>query len=371
MKYYKSGNTYAPMAEDNIPLVDRLPVATYSMKYHPDKGFYLEMRENFTLPPKMYGSTHAHTKRILNTAASRNGSTGILLSGEKGSGKTLLSKNLSLVAMAQEDLKWPTIIIDQPYGGPSFLSFIHSIDVPCVILFDEFEKMYPRGSYKDDEDGDKASGAASQDSVLTLLEGASTSKKLYVLTVNDRYSMSDFLKNRPGRLYYSIDFTGLDAPFIREYCADRLENTENTEGVVSISYLFNAFNFDMLQALVEEMNRYGETAQDAVKLLNIKPFQTEYNTSYKVTMTKNGKDLEIHNSCVKRKGTPLASEAFHIHYVSGKHKDGSNTHEAVHFAPKNLVRVEADGTIVLKNGDFEAKYEKEAYSGFDYDDYGL
>jgi hypothetical protein len=77
--------------------------------------------------------------------------------------------------------------------------------------------------------------------------------------------------NRPGRFFYSLDYKGLDNEFIIDYCKVNLINASNTESVCKAGALFSKFNFDMLQAIVEEMNRYNETAAEVIKFLNAKP----------------------------------------------------------------------------------------------------
>jgi hypothetical protein len=116
-----------------------------------------------------------------------------------------------------------------------------------------------------------------------MLDGTMTSQKLFVLTVNDTWSVSSHMKNRPGRLFYNIEFSGLGAQFIREYCEDKLEDKEQVEPVLQASALFDQFNFDMLKALVEEMNRYKETPFQALEMLNAKPVMfSGYSETYEV-----------------------------------------------------------------------------------------
>jgi hypothetical protein len=54
--------------------------------------------------------------------------------------------------------------------------------------------------------------------------------------------------------------------------------------------MFDQFNFDMLKALVEEMNRYNESPQEVLRLLNAKPeFSDE--CKYKVELQIGGIDI--------------------------------------------------------------------------------
>ena len=80
-------------------------------------------------------------ERVLSTFESRPAATGILLEGEKGSGKSMLLKLLSINA---RKAGMPTIVINSPFCGDGFNTFIQSISQPAIIAFDEFEKIYNR-----------------------------------------------------------------------------------------------------------------------------------------------------------------------------------------------------------------------------------
>jgi hypothetical protein len=110
-----------------------------------------------------------------------------------------------------------------------------------------------------------------------------------------------------------IDFKGLDAEFIREYCDDNLNAKEYIDKICSIASLFSEFNFDMLKAMVEDMNRYNESPTDVMKLLNAKPeFSDE--AKYKVDLQIDG--IEIDGKMVDQTewhGNPL-TKSVHIDY---------------------------------------------------------
>ena len=274
MTYFlKSGTRFNVSTKEAMDLHEQLPVGNYTVKFDKMAGcFYLEGIESFEIRGKVYGDTRKQATRILNTFNDRTASTGVMLTGEKGSGKTLLAKMLAVNAA---ETGVPTIVINEPWCGEGFNAFMQMIEQPTVILFDEFEKVYD----KDD-----------QEKMLTLLDGVYPSKKLFVLTCNDKWRVDSHMRNRPGRIFYSIDFKGLEQDFIIEYCQDNLNKVEQTGSVCRVAAMFDQFNFDMLKALVEEMNRYDETASEAMRMLNAKP-EFGGDSKYKVTLQVKGLDV--------------------------------------------------------------------------------
>lgn len=249
-----------------------LPNRTLVVQFSQIQGFYLELIEDKDYKGKYYGSTVNDSKRIIDTYIDRGAATGIAMVGEKGSGKTLLA---NLVARTmREEHNMPTVLINQQYEGDSFMQFIANIDVPCVVIFDEFEKHY-----KIDE----------QNRILSLLDGTYNTKHLYLITVNEEQKLSNFLQSRPGRIYYWFEFDGLSAEFIREYCIDNLKNKTYVEEVVSVSDVYSPFNFDMLKSLVDEMNRYDESPKQSLAYLNI--HITGYTSFSARRIRINGKDI--------------------------------------------------------------------------------
>jgi hypothetical protein len=300
MSYFlRNGDTFSVTNEANMDLYQHLPVGTYIIKQDQWGNLQLQRIDSFTPPSKLYGETTRRSSRIIQTFLDREASTGVMLNGEKGSGKTLLAKMLSINLALQEV---PTIVINSPWCGDKFNSLVQSIDQPCMILFDEFEKVY---------DSDQ------QESILTLLDGVFPSKKLFVLTCNDKWRVDRHMRNRPGRIFYMLDFKGLEETFIREYCQDTLVNKKHINGVCNIAAMFADFNFDMLKALVEEMNRYNESPQEAILMLNAKPEFGE-NKEYTVKLIVDGKPVKPYHEIWE--GNPLQRNVV-VEYTTGEDED--------------------------------------------------
>ena len=294
MSYFiKSGNTYKVATKEAMNLHEQLPAGNYTIQKDPFGNLYLEHIGDFTAPSKIYGNATKHTQRIINTFLDRPNQTGVMMTGEKGSGKTLLVKNVS-IELAKQGV--PTIVINSPWQGDTFNTLLQSIEQPCVVLFDEFEKVYDR----DD-----------QENILTLLDGVFPSRKLFMFTCNDKWRVDYHMRNRPGRIYYMIDFKGLDVDFIIEYCNDNLNAKQHIDKICQIAGLFAEFNFDMLKALVEEMNRYNETPAEALRMLNAKP-EFDNGTRYNVTIIHNGKVIDKGDRTEVFDGNPLHHEGIEI-----------------------------------------------------------
>mmetsp|Transcript_7350 Transcript_7350/g.7925 ORF Transcript_7350/g.7925 Transcript_7350/m.7925 type:complete len:403 (+) Transcript_7350:86-1294(+) len=325
--YLKFGKIFKVTDKEELDIHECLPTATYTIGFNSCSGeYYLEKIEPFSIPKKLYGNPERRGDRILQTFHDRKGSTGVVLSGEKGSGKTLLAKYISKVAAERDGII--TLVINEPWCGETFNQFLQMIQQPAVVIFDEFEKVY--NCYE------------KKKQMLTLLDGVYSTQKLFILTCNDKWSLDVNMRNRPGRIFYMIDYNGLDIAFIQDYCEENLSAKEHIPQIVAISKVFMAFNFDMLKAMVEEMNRYNESPMDVLELLNVQPHY-ESDTCYTYRMFDKDEDpIEVdHNGF---DGNPL-KDPIRVYYTSKKNK-----YKKTEFSPHDLVQVdEKSGAFVFVN----------------------
>lgn len=267
MKTISTGNRYR-IFDDTMQAYDHLPVQTYVVRFSQNEGFSLEKYSDIEIKEsKIYGVHKQKVEKVLESFSLFNRNLGVILSGDKGIGKSFFAKLLSFEAMKAG---LPVIIVDCFVPGIS--SFIDSIDQEIVVLFDEFEKIF--------EDND-LSGTSPQTSMLSLFDGVSSGKKLFVITCNSLYKLNEFLVNRPGRFHYHFRFEYPTTEEIRMYLEDKIPKEQYGEisSVIAFSRKVK-LNYDCLRAIAFELSR-GLSFKDAIADLNI--VNTE-NMRYKLTL---------------------------------------------------------------------------------------
>lgn len=272
---------------ESISKVDKLPVGTYVINFHPDIGYYVTLTKNFVIPSRIYGNNPTYSNTIVDRFLnSREGKvTAATLSGVKGSGKTLCAKQVA--NLCREEHGICTFILSNPFSGNNFNEFLISLQknqqAPIIIFADEFEKVYQ------DQD--------SLDKLLTLLDGTATLHMLALLTMNS--SLDDarfrFFKNRPGRSYFNIHFLSCPEEVIVEYCEDNLKHINMLPQIINFSYRFDHFTLDLLTTLVIEINLTNGSlsVEEIAEYANLKPDFSVGDDSYEtVVFLPSGKTTE-------------------------------------------------------------------------------
>lgn len=274
MKVIRTGNKYQ-ICSDSVQTYDQLPTATYTVEYDRDEGCYLTRIPDITVREKSYGVHLEKAGKVLSSFRDFHRSLGVILSGDKGIGKSMFAKIVCERALKEG---YPVILVEN--SVPGLARYIDSVMQECVVLFDEFDKIFKSNSDKDDQAG-----------LLSLFDGTSGGKKLYLVTCNELYSLNTYIVNRPGRFHYHFRFDYPLPDDIRAYLTDKLkpEYAGEIEKVVDFSRK-TSLNYDCLRAIAFELNR-GTDFAHAIADLNIMTTDQE---EYRVYLyLDNGKS--VHN----------------------------------------------------------------------------
>lgn len=256
---------------DDMKAYDKIPAGTYDVCFSELSGFYLNQRPNMNVDEKVYGVAGEKAAKVMSTFKVFTRNLGVILSGDKGIGKSLTAKMIAKTAISEG---YPVILVSEYI--PGIASFIESIDQEVMILFDEFDKTFR-----------KAGDENPQDTMLSLFDGTTAGKKLFVVTCNDLRNLNDYLVNRPGRFHYHFRFDYPKADEIRTYLQDKLDPKYygEIEAVVQFSSRV-ALNYDCLRSIAFELN-LGTPFKDAILDLNIVNLD---DLNYKITaVTESGK----------------------------------------------------------------------------------
>lgn len=282
MKIIHTKNQYN-IFEGDMSIYDKLPANAYAVRFNPEAGFFLEEYGNIAINEKrVYGQHTEKLEKVLSTFDRINRNLGVLLSGEKGIGKTLFIKMLAIEAL-KKDIS--VIVVDKYYDGIS--SFLRKIDQEVLVLFDEFEKRFGVDNNTRSINDSCSMGfggglgmgmneslqlgflISHQSEILKLFDGISTGKKMFILTCNEINTINNYLIDRPGRIHYHFRFTYPTPKDIMEYLKDNINPEYQDQCQIILNYSFlTKISYDALRAIVFEINS-GINAEEAVKYLNI------------------------------------------------------------------------------------------------------
>lgn len=244
----KIGNSYS-ITEESYEIHENLPLGVYQLTKRLDGEYDLIKIKDLSLPNKLYGDLSIVDKWIksFNTF---DKNLGILLSGLKGSGKTIYAKKFCI------DSKRPVILINEPISGESFNRILSAKELNgSVIFIDEYEKIY--------NDRDK------ENLLLSILDGQVDNHLAFVLTVNESSLVSSNIINRPGRIKYLKSFGSLDSDTIDQVIQDRLDNQKHKDDLVSSLKKLDFITYDILNTIIDEINVFDEPASICCKNLNL------------------------------------------------------------------------------------------------------
>lgn len=219
----------------------------YNLKWDRYNGMsYFEEDGLLSLPAKVYTtkSDDAFIKRV-NTYFQKTSklSTGVMLSGIKGTGKTVMAKVIA------KNSNLPIIVVDEDYPTGRINDFFRKFETPVTIIFDEVDKHW------DTED------------LLGWLDGVQTNaKKLVLFTCNNEDRVNDYLKDRCSRVRYIRHFEANDnARFLREILRDKDIAEDKIEDIYTfIVNNFGLLSIDNILSFIDEKLLFPELSNEEI-----------------------------------------------------------------------------------------------------------
>ena len=204
----------------------------------------LEETTPFSMPSKVYCTSRdkRFIDKVLNSyKLSENGFTGVMLSGLKGSGKTIMAKSTA------NESNLPIINIDKNIRPWALKALVELLgDTNICFMFDELDKLL--------EDYDDSA-------LLQILDGADTKGKHMILfTCNNEEYISEYLIDRCSRIRYWRKFGEISPSLIMEVLNDKLNDKKEVESLTDfIKDNFEICSFDNIASFINEVNNYPTT----------------------------------------------------------------------------------------------------------------
>ena len=237
---------------------DLTPGMVYNIKVDSyTRAVSLEETTPFSMPSKVYCTSRdkRFIDKVLNSyKLSENGFTGVMLSGLKGSGKTIMAKSIA------NESNLPIINIDKSIRPWALKVLVELLgDTNICFMFDELDKLL--------EDYDDSA-------LLQILDGADTKGKHMILfTCNNEAYISEYLIDRCSRIRYWRKFDEMSPSLIMEVLNDKLNDKKEAESLTDfIKDNFEICSFDNIASFINEVNNYPTTTfEELFEDMNLTP----------------------------------------------------------------------------------------------------
>jgi SpoVK/Ycf46/Vps4 family AAA+-type ATPase len=258
---------------------DLMPGKVYDLLFDNYEMYsYLKENGNLNMPKKIYEIEEdiKFMDRVLlfHNSEYNNGNTGVLLAGDKGTGKSMLAKRIALKS------NLPIIIVDSSYPLWQITKFFKKVKTETCIIFDEIEKN-PRTWPSED--------------LLTFLDGIQeTGKKIVIMTCNKTEGLDENLFDRCSRIrYYRKYKANANEIFIKEMIEDK--GLTPNQPLIDFIKRFTVKSFDNINSFLDEYKLYLETTDTNFMLENVANIM---NISLEDELEKNDSKDNIENDLI-------------------------------------------------------------------------
>lgn len=98
--------------------------------------------------------------------------------------------------------------------------------------------------------------------------GAANSHHLFLLTCNQTKNVSDYLLNRPSRIYYRKEYDSIPDDVVAEIIECELLNKSLKKEFNEVLDKMPVVTYDILMSLLKEVNLYNQSPLECAKMMN-------------------------------------------------------------------------------------------------------
>ena len=323
--------------------------AVYKLTYDNKIGYTLVYdKPRFEIIGKSYGDIEDKMEWFWNRYTSTRSSLGVMLTGAAGSGK---SRAAELLANKGIDSGMCCLMVTDVMIKPEIIPYIGSL-VNMVVYMDEFRKNF---------------NGAIESKMLSMLSSVGPNRKLYIITENERNSVSPYIRTRPGRVRYAIDYSRIEEKVVLEYCDDNNVPAHMVDEIMSIVNKSPKFTFDHLQAIVSEHLFAPEASMDELMhVLNLDDLVPEVvYVPVKAVELLTGKEWNIADRDTKVNKASIDATYFRCNVSISEpvdaNDDGANKMPATKYltiTPYELSEVKDNGDRIYRVDGFDITLSK-------------
>lgn len=217
---------------------------------------YLKSAPTLIMPDDLYET--AEDAKFINKvlghySRTENGTTGVILAGVKGTGKTVMAKSMAIRS------ELPIVLLNKNFPPQELTGLMAKLkDERVCIVIDEIDKLNDR-SYNDDF-------------LLQLFDGISTcGNNLIIATCNNTEDVNEYLLDRCSRIRYYKEFEEMSPSMIQAILENRLDDKSEVKPLTDfIVSNFGLISFDNVAAFAEEVNENpDETFENLFEDMNL------------------------------------------------------------------------------------------------------
>lgn len=270
----------------------------YLFNFDENGNCWLEDIEEFKFPDKVYDVSDELRNLIKTSYDANKKNLGVLLTGNKGQGKSLTAKLICT------DLNQPVIIINKQIPTEvNFTTFLSNIKQDHTLFVDEFEKLFDTK-----KTGNTTDGYHTQESFLSFMDGVTSNehKVLFLMTTNE--SVNEFFINRPSRIKFLQEYAELPEDLFNMIVDDKLANPEFKKDLEENVSLVN-LNIDLLISIIDDINLFGKPFSTFKSMYNYQFEQYKYEVYHIVNGVDVFKTIFTTSKKIKYTDTYLAGES--------------------------------------------------------------